>query len=326
MKNRILATLVILVVVLFVRWSFYTVDAAEYVYVTVLGQHTDTFDGADMQNGAGLKFGWPWPIQQVQRIDRRLQQFDLAPFEQLTHEGETVDKMLVIEAYVCWKIPNDEAVDKFVKKIGSSDFAREILSKSINSKLGALIGQLRMSDLVSTSVDAATGKKHVELTAETLRKQLRDDVGQEALAYGIELVDIRLRRFNHPGKVRDSIYDRIRTERSKEAAKYESEGRRQASDILAKTDAEVRESLATARSAEERIKSEADIEAIKIRNDAYSQDPEFYAFLKKMEELQNIVGGKNTMLLLSTHRPMFESLFTPPRPKVDAPVNKKKGS
>jgi regulator of protease activity HflC (stomatin/prohibitin superfamily) len=86
----------------------------------------------------------------------------------------------------------------------------------------------------------------------------------------------------------------------------------------------VRESLAKARAAEVRIMSEADSLAMQIRNDAYKQDPEFYKFLKSMEELQNIVGGKNTMLLLSTHRPMFESLFSPPRPKVEAPGEKKK--
>src|SRR6185295_6754852 len=119
-----------------------------------------------------------------------------------------------------------------------------------------------------------------------------------------------------------SIYQRIRTERRREAAKYESEGDRQARDILAQTDAEVRESLAKARSAEERIKADADIEAMKIRNEAYSQDPEFYAFLKSMEKLQAIVGDPKTMLLLSTNRPIFGSLFTPPRPKVDSPNEK----
>ncbi len=323
MKRYILTQLAVIAAILFVRWSFYTVDAAEYVYVTVLGQHTETFDGGT--NGAGLKFGWPWPIQQVQRLDRRLQQFDLGAFEQLTHEGETVDKILVIEAYVCWKIPDDKAVDKFVKQMGSPEKAREILSRSINSRLGALIGQKRMDDLVSTAPDPKSGRKHVDVAAEQIRAMVLEDVRKEAIDYGIDLVDIRMRRFNHPGNVRDSIFQRISTERRKEAARYESDGKRQASDILAKADAEVRERLATARAEEVRIMSEADRAAMLIRNDAYKQDPEFYKFLKDMEELQNIVGGKNTMLLLSTHRPMFEALFTPPRPKIDAPNGKKKG-
>jgi modulator of FtsH protease HflC len=324
MKRFILLSLAIVAVILFVRWSFYTVDAAEYAYVTVLGQHVATYDGADAKNGAGLKFGWPWPIQQVQRLDRRLQQFDLSEFEQLTHEGQTVDKILVIQAYVCWKIENEQAVDKFVKQMGSPEKAKEILSRSINSRLGGLIGQKKMDDLVNTAVDPKTGEKLVDATSRELHKKLRDDVKAEAKDYGIELVDIRMRRFNHPGNVRDSIYQRISTERRKEAARYESDGKRQASDILAKADAEVRETLAAARADEVRIMSEADRTALQIRNDAYRLDPEFYKFLKDLEELQNIVGGKNTMLLLSTHRPLFESLFTPPRPKAEAPKDKQK--
>jgi modulator of FtsH protease HflC len=320
MKKYVLVALVLVAALVGARLSLYTVDAAEYAYVTVLGRRIATYDGGDSDNGAGLKVGWPWPIQQVQRLDRRLQQFDLPEFEQLTHnpEGNTIDKILVLEAYVAWKIADKDAVDPFVQSIGSIDNARPILSRSINSKLGAIIGQKRMDDLVNTAPDPKTGRKRVDVTADELRKQLLDEVGAEVRAYGIQLVDIRLKRFNHPPNVRESIYERIRTERQKEAARYLSEGDRLKSDILAKTDAEVRDKLADARADEARTKSAADTEAIKIRNDAYSQDKDFYNFLLSMERLQSIVGDQKTMLLLSTHRPMFERLFTPP-------VEKKKG-
>src|SRR5207244_2110012 len=98
--------LLIVVILLLVRWSLFTVDAAEYGYVTVLGAHVATHDGADAEEGAGLHVGWPWPIQTVQRLDRRLQQFDLQPQELLTHdpEGKTIDKPLSVEAYVLWRI------------------------------------------------------------------------------------------------------------------------------------------------------------------------------------------------------------------------------
>jgi membrane protease subunit HflC len=332
MKTYILLPLGIIAVITFVRLSFYTVDAAEYVYVTVLGEHRVTYNGANQQDG-GLKFGFPWPIQQVQRLDRRLQHFDLPATEQLTHEGNTIDKILLLEAYVCWKISDekgvDEGVDRFVRRIGTANRAKEILAPRINGQLGAAIGQKRMDEFVNTTtIDPATGKTRVDVTVEDLRQQLlaglRDQVRSE---YGIELIDIRLRRFNHPSSVRESIFARIRSERSKEATRYLSDGDRQASDIASKTDQEVREKLALARSAEETVKAEADIAAMKIRNQAYSQDPEFYAFLKKMEKLQSILGDQKTMLLLSTHRPVFESLFQPPRPQADAaPGKDKKGN
>jgi membrane protease subunit HflC len=150
----------------------------------------------------------------------------------------------------------------------------------------------------------------------TLSADVRDD-------YGIEIIDIRLRRFNHPVAVRASIFERIKSERNKEATKYTSDGDKLASNILSEVDREVREKLAAARADEEKIKAAADIEANKIRNDAYSQDLKFYAFLKEMDELQAILGNPKTILLLSTHRPMFDSMFRPPNlNKGEAPKQK----
>src|ERR1700688_2374026 len=98
---------------LVLRLAVFTVDASEYAYVTLLGKPVGTFDGA--AKGAGLHVGWPWPIQTVQRLDRRLQHFDLPATEILTHapEGKTIDKTLSIEAYVCWRIADADAVDVF---------------------------------------------------------------------------------------------------------------------------------------------------------------------------------------------------------------------
>src|SRR5438094_371411 len=115
---RLLITFgVVLLVILMARLSVYTVDASEYAYVTTLGKPAGTFDGSDGEQGAGLHVGWPWPIQTVQRLDRRLQHFDLPATELLTHDakGKTIDKTLSIEAYVCWRIADLDAVDVFVK-------------------------------------------------------------------------------------------------------------------------------------------------------------------------------------------------------------------
>ncbi|MBI1830771.1 MAG: hypothetical protein HYR84_04890 [Planctomycetes bacterium] len=317
MKNILIIAAVAIVGIVYVRMSFFTVDAAEYAYVTVLGEHTATYDGADA-NGAGLKFGWPWPVLQVQRLDRRLQHFDLLPMEQLTHDpkGKTVDKILLLEAYVCWKISDEKGVDLFVRSVGTASRAREILAPEITGKLGAAVGQKRMDDFISTAiVDPQSGLTRVDATVEKLRVdliarlkvRLRDK-------YGIDLVDIRLRRFNHPASVRDSIFARIKSERSTAATQYESDGKLQAANIENKAEEDKRLELARARRDEAKIKADADIEAMKILNRAYSQDPEFFKFVKQMEQLQAIVGGERTMLLLSTHRSMFESLFKEPRP------------
>ena len=327
-----LAIVLVLFLLLVVRLSVYTVDASEYVYVTVLGKAVGTYDGSDADKGAGLHVGWPWPIQSIQRLDRRLQHFDLPATEILTHDpdGKTIDKTLSIEAYVCWRIADLEAVDLFIRRLGTPEKARSILGPRINSLLGAALTQMPMDDLVSTEPGAQPGKSRVDDKVEALRgtllERLKDPLRKD---YGIELVDIRLRRFSHPGEVRESIFRRIRSERMKKVTEYQSEGERLAKNIESSAEEKVRDLLARARFEEERLKGQAETEAMLIRNQAHQQDPEFYAFLKKMEKLQSILGDNKTVLLLSTHRPLFDLLFQPPHPGangVPLPKDDKKGN
>jgi membrane protease subunit HflC len=320
-----LTFLLILALVIVARLSIYTVDASEYAYVTLLGKPVATYDGFEADKGAGLHAGWPWPIQTVQRLDRRLQYFDLPPTEILTHDpdGKTIDKTLSIVAYVCWRIANADVVDLFIKSLGTPDRARSILGPRVNSLLGAAITQMAMDDLVSTDAGKEPDATKVDDKMRYLRQQLLESL-QVPLRkdYGIDLVDIRLRRFSHPERVRESIFDRIRSERMKKVTEYRSEGERQAKNIESSAEEKARDLIARARFEEEKLKGQADAQAMAIRNEAHRQDPEFYAFLKQMEKLQSILGDNKTVLLLSTHRPLFEMLFQPPRPATGAPANK----
>ena len=323
--------ILVIVILILVRISLYTVDATEYAYVTQLGQHLTTHDGGAAGDGPGLHFGWPWPIQTVTRLDRRLQFFDLPGPELLTHDpkSNTIGVGVIVETYVCWRIANADAADRFIKSMGTAEQAKTILGQRINSQLGAAIGRMKMEDLISTKPGKAPGTTQVDDTIaglqDELRQSLQASVNKE---YGIELVDVRLRRFNHPEKVRPTIFERIKSERGKMVAKYNSEADKQAKDIESKTDETVRGLLAEARFKEEKLKGEADTEAIRLRNQAHSKDPEFYAFLKKLEKLQNILGDNKTVLLLSSHRPIFDLLFQPPRPNGmngKQPADPKKG-
>jgi modulator of FtsH protease HflC len=320
MKKYLYPLAIFLLFAIGLRLSVYTVDAAEFAYVTLLGKHTATFDGASGDDGAGLHVGWPWPAQSVQRLDRRLQQFDLPPTELLTQdpEGQTVDKMLLVEAYVCWRIADRHAVDLFVRRIGTVERASALLEPRIRSELGKAIGQMRMSDLVSKVVVPGSTKTHVDVAIDGLHERLMQVLqGPVRDEYGIELVDIRLRRFSHPTQVRDSIFDRIKSERARKAAEYASKGDLEARNIDTQADEQARGKLAKAHYDEVKIKGDADAEAMRIRNEAHQADPEFYAFLKQMEKLQSILGDSKTVLLLSTHRPMFDGLFQPPRLKME---------
>jgi modulator of FtsH protease HflC len=312
------------------RMCLFTVDRTEFVYVTQFGRLIDTYDGAD-DDEAGLHLQWPWPIQTVQRLDRRLQAFELPAAEFLTRDrkGNTIDKTLTLDAYVCWRIaPTPASVDRFVRTVGSSDRARALLGQRISSELGAAVGQMQLDDLISTEPDRVD-KEREKLRQHLLHGVAADQqehptslVGLAREKYGIDVVDIRLRRANHPPAVRQAIFDRIVSERDKKAAEYQSEGERQAADIKSASDRRVAELKADADAEAIRIRGEASAEADRIRAEAARLDPQFYALLKKLEDYHRILGDNKTLLLLSTHRELFDSLFQPPTPQGKQPEKK----
>ena len=159
---RLRYLLLLIVAVLILRAALFTVDRAEFVYLTQFGRHVATFDGADDAQ-AGLHIKWPWPIQSVQRLDQRLQYFDLPGAELLTRDPRrnTIDKTLTLDAYVCWRIADAAGVDRFLRTVGSADGARAILGQRINSELGAAIGAMELDDLISTEPGKEIGRAHV---------------------------------------------------------------------------------------------------------------------------------------------------------------------
>jgi membrane protease subunit HflC len=316
------------VVIIVARQSFFTVDRTEFVYLTQFGRPVATYDGA-VPEDAGLHVKWPWPVQTVQRLDHRLQHFDLQGAELLTHDpkGNTIDKTLTIDAYVCWRVADKAGVDRFIRAVGTPDRARTILRQQVGSELGAVIARMELDDLISVE----PGK--VDRNRELLRDRLLEghsasqetpsaDIGLRDRArseYGIEIVDIRLRRTSHPPAVREAIYARIRSDREKKVADYDSEGKKQADGIKTAADRKAKGILAQARAEETRIRGQADAEADRVRNEAFAKDPEFYGFLKKLQEYQRILGNDKSVLLLSTHRALFDVLFAPPGPAATVP-------
>jgi len=300
----------------------FTVDRTEYVYLTQFGKHIETFDGGNDER-AGLHFKWPWPIQSVQRLDRRLQYFDLPGAELLTRDPKrnTIDRTLTLDAYVCWRIADATGVDQFIRSVGTPAGAQAILGQRITSELGAEIGRMELDDLINTSpekVDAAREQLrrrllHGGASTASLEKQAETE-------YGIEVVDIRLRRSNHPRDVREAIFERIKSERSKKKAEYESEGEQLKQNIESDGRRRVEILKAEAEAKSRTLKNAADVEAERILNEAHKKDPQFFTFLKKLEEYQRILGDNKSTLLLSTHRELFDLLFNPPKPGAMAPA------
>ncbi|MHB1425576.1 MAG: protease modulator HflC [Gemmataceae bacterium] len=316
MRWKFLLILALITAAIIAPMCVFTVDRTEYVYLTQFGRHLETFDGGNDEQ-AGLHFQWPWPIQSVQRLDRRLQYFDLPGTELLTRDPKrnTIDRTLTLDAYVCWRIANARGVDQFILSVGTQTGAQAILGQRITSELGAAIGQMELDDLINTNAEKVDAKR------EQLRKRLlqggASSQALEAVAeaeYGIEVVDIRLRRSNHPPAVREAIFERIRSERGKKRAEYESEGEQLKQNIESEGKRRVDILKAESEAKSRTLKNAADVEAERILNEAHKKDPQFFTFLKKLEEYQRILGDNKSTLLLSTHRELFDTLFNPPMP------------
>lgn len=313
---RVLLIAVVAVVLLGVILSSpYTVDRTEFVYLTQFGRHLATHDG---QTDGGLHWKWPWPVQSVLRLDRRLQYFDLPETEVLTRAGRsgdrepgagdkrTIDRTITVIAYVCWRIPDAAGADRFIRKVGTPDRAKTLLGEQIRSQLAAAISQKQMDDLISDQ------EGRVEQSMNEIRQQLLDSVKDRAgQDYGIDVVDIRLRRTSHPVQVRQAIFERIVSERNKKASEYRSKGEAEARRIQSEAEARVSDLLNQASAKERELKKQAETEAMDLRFQAYSRDRKFAEDLLAMAKLQQVLGDNKSMLLLSAQHELFRFLKPP---------------
>src|SRR5207245_6216612 len=177
MRTVLLIFLAVLIALLVVGSSFFAVDRAEYVYVTQFGKRVQTYDG---ETEAGLHWKLPWPVQSVQRLDHRLQVFDLAGVELLTHDpkGNTIDKTLTISAYVCWRIADVEGVDRFIRAVGTPDRVEAILGQRITSRLSAEIGNLKLDEQISVA-PATEVEQRMERLSRRLLEQTDGGLGAD---------------------------------------------------------------------------------------------------------------------------------------------------
>jgi membrane protease subunit HflC len=333
MKRRIFWFLILLLGLGAIRSSILFVDAAEYVYVTQFGRPTATYDG---QSDAGLHWKLPWPVQSASRLDRRLQSFDVPTQEYLIRDrdesGQEKPLPLTFDLFICWRIGslggNDEnaAVDRFVRSFGSVDRAQQYLRTQVVSRLKLALGSVYLHDLINT--DAS--KVRITQLMQTVRQSASADqpsLEQLAQSVGVELIDVRLRRFNHPLLVRDEIYFKIREERRREAELYRNQGLEAAAKIRAEGDLEVRKLRAEAEANKTRLEGQADAESIRLLNEAAAAHPELYGIVKLLKSTQKMFADDKTQLILSLDHPllsMFKNLPTLPKQSSPATVGEKK--
>ena len=233
----------------------------------------------------GLQFKIPF-IQNVVFIDRRILSLDPAPEEVIASD----QKRLIVDAYARFKIVDPL---KFYISVGDERVARSRLATIINSRLRGVLGTQSLATLLSED-----RSKQMDI--------IQNDVNAEAKNFGIEIIDVRIKRADLPQANSNAIFARMQTEREREAKEFRAKGAEMAVTITSTADKEVTVILANAEKKSEIMKGEGDGQRNKIFAQAFGQDPQFFAFYRAMQAYEKALIGGETSLILSPDSEFFK--------------------
>ena len=271
-KKGTLVIIVLFIISLAAAQSLFVVDQTQQAIVIQLGKPIEGI------SAPGLHLKIPF-IQRVIYFEKRILVYDAAPTEILTKDK----KNLVVDNYTKWKIVNPL---KFYKTVKNVMGAQARLDDIVYAQLRVELGQHNLSDIVS--------KSRSEIMATVTKKSAGR--GQD---YGIEVVDVRIKRADLPEQNEKHVFDRMRAERERQAKRYRSEGKEESQKITAKADMERTIILAEAYKIAEKTKGEGDAKSIKIYADAYKKDLEFFEFTRSLEAYKKSLKS-DTSLIITT--------------------------
>ncbi len=271
-KKRMVTILFVLIALLLLSGSAFTIDEKEQAIITQFGKHVRTL------REPGLHFKIPL-IQKLHLFDKRVLTTDAAAVEYIT-----LDKKRVVVDHVSrWKIEDP------------LEFYR-----SVRTEAGALA---RLEDILVARLRQEIAKHtfigFIREEREKIVETVARDAHELAKRFGIKVIDVRIKRADLPKEVQASVYARMQAERHRIAKRYRAEGEQRAKEIRAETDKEREIILAKAYQQQVRLFGEGDARATEIYAAAYEQDAEFYSFLRRLQAYEKLFEGKTTVLLES---------------------------
>ncbi len=305
--TAIFSVLIVLGLVL-LSSSVYVVSEKEQVVITQFGKPI----GKPIKE-AGLHFKLPF-IQKVNFFEKRWLEWD-GDANQVTTKDK---KYIWIDTYARWRIKDPL---KFFETMGNEMGAQSRLDDILDGETRIAIAKYNLIEVVRTTNRpmemaltfsgeiADNSEFKVKVGREKITRMILDKVSKIAPSYGIEVVDVRIKRVNYVESVRKKVYQRMISERKRIAEQYRSEGMGKKAEIIGKTQKELDRIRSEAYRKAQEIKGKADAEATKIYAQAYSKDPQFYKFLKTLETLKQTVK-KDNILILSTDSEVYKLMKT----------------
>lgn len=280
MNRRVLIVVAVALVVagIFAMSSLFIVDQTEQALVLQLGQPRRVL------RTPGLRVKRPF-IENVIYYDKRLLDFEPPPEEVIASD----QKRLVVDTYTRYRITDPLL---FYQTVNTEAAVRARLNALVSGSLRRVIGNVTLSAILSAQ------------RAEIMR-QIRDEVKVEAKPWGIDVVDVRIRRADLPPENNQAIYARMQSERQQQAAQYRAEGAEAAQTVRAKADRERTVILAEAQRTGQKARGEGDAKATAIYAKAYDQDKPFFVFYRSMQAYRDALGSSNTSFVLNPQGGFF---------------------
>ncbi len=309
MRNLIVAGVVIILIIVTLTTSLYVVDETQQVVVTRFGEVQA------IKTRPGLNVKAPFGVDAVTRYDRRVLRIDAPP-------GPFLDEdinILEIDVYARYRITEPK---QFLQTMRTEENAGRVLGQRINAALRAEVAERSREEIIGGDLEldsegnpATDDEGNAQVLPTNTRTEIldkvlaavKDDLSSETTPFGVEMIDVRIKRADFPAEVAGRIFERMRSDREKIARRLRAEGEEESRRRRASADREVEVILATADRDANRLRGEGEAAAIAILADALNQDPDFFAFRRSLEAYQLFLNQNSTMIL-SSNSPLLRFL------------------
>lgn len=263
--------------------AFYVVRVDQQAILLQFGKQVAVVNAGANSNGAGLHFKWP-VIQNIQMYDKRNIGFDLAEQEIIAADQQR----LIVDAIARYRIKDPL---QFFRAAQTEENGRQQLRQRMVAALRGVLGKSRSPDIIS-------GQRA------QLMQQIRATLSETMANFGIEIIDVRIRRADLPQANSERVFDRMKSELQQKAAQYRAEGEGQYLSIIGDADRQVQVIIAEANEQSQKLRGEGDAERNKIYADVYNKDPEFFSFYRSMQAYERSIK-EGTPLVISPDSEFF---------------------
>ncbi|UCD71306.1 MAG: protease modulator HflC [Syntrophobacterales bacterium] len=311
----VISVVIVIFLILVLSGSFYTVREWEQVVITQFGKVI-----GEPKTEAGFYLKIPI-IQEINRYEKRILRWDGDPEEIPTRDK----RFIYVDTTARWRIVDARKFRRVLVTYAQA-YAKldDIIDAAFRDFVSAnpLVELVRSTDWMPTLKEGeekvvspfpeATARETVKLGREKITRAILAEASKAMPDFGIELVDVRVKRINYVERVRNKVYERMISERKRQAAQFRSEGEGKKAEILGQMEKELKSIVSGAYRTAEEIRGKADAEATKIYGEAYNRDPEFYAFFKTLETYKE-AAYKNSFVILGTDSDYYRFLKNIPK-------------